>query len=123
MGRLTEVCGDLQRIKEDKKKGTLRFPENIDNEPYLSRRKMPARALHAGAQQALLQSGSCMYPLVELVHGRLLAHAAYVAQGQFAFAVSAYRKTGFYVRVIYFFHIHIFLSFACAQLALYIRFD
>ena len=51
--------------------GSFRFPENIYYHSYLCRCISSAAGLHAGVQQVLLQSGSGVYPFVELVDGSL----------------------------------------------------
>lgn len=72
--------------------GSLRLPENIYYYSYLCRCISSAAGLHAGVQQVLLQSGSGVYPFVELVDGSLLCHVVDVVQCQLSFPVTVYRE-------------------------------
>lgn len=76
---------------------------------------MFAPAFHARVLQALLQSGSRVYPLVELVDCRLLANSVNVTQCQFSFSVSAYREAGIKFRIIFYFHILKFKLFTALK--------
>lgn len=72
-----------------KKRGALRLPENIDHKLHLCGRVASARAVHACVEQALLQSGSGMYPLVELIYGSLLCYIGDVEHRQLTLPVTA----------------------------------